>query len=68
MPRGKVGGSIVGFQLLLVARFPDSFAGVPIDRDDVFRRAHDDDIADGNRPGAGNRDDAALDEIVRPAR
>ena len=64
---GGFGGGEIGLQLLLIARFPDAFAGFPIDGDDVFGRAHDDDVADGNRPCAGNRDDAALDEVVAAA-
>ena len=64
---GGFGGGEIGLQLLLIAGFPDAFAGFPIDGDDVFGSAHDDDVADGNRPCAGNCDNAALDEVVAAA-
>src|SRR6185503_13463941 len=65
--RRRLGRGDVGLQLLLVARFPNAFAGLPIDGDDVLRSAHYDDITDGDWPGTGNRHDATLDEVVATA-
>ena len=65
--RGKVGGSIVGIQFLLVARFPNSFARSANRRRRHFPASASQRHRRRQSAGAGNCDDAALNEIVRPA-